>query len=207
MVVSDWEAVVLDIWRAGQRLSAVGPGPVDVHLEHGKRLAAQLSPPRLAIDIGSGAGIPGLVLAGVWPESRWLLLDAAARRVRLLEEAVGRLGWIGRVEVRHGRAEAVAREPEWRGAADLVTARSFGPPAATAECGAGFLAVDGLLVVTEPPDDTPGRWSSSALSQIGLAPVAPAETDVVRIQRLLRVGDVPDSVPRRPGIPQKRPLF
>ena len=50
-----------------------------------------------------------------------------------------------------------------------MTARSFGPPAATAECAAPLLAVGGLLVVSEPPDG-PDRWPADALAALGLEP-------------------------------------
>ncbi len=204
----NWQDILLDVWREGQRLSAVGPGPVEEHLDHGLALAAQLAEPAVAVDIGSGAGIPGLALAGVWSRSRWLLLDASARRVALLQDAVSRLRWSDRVEVRHGRAEDVARDASWRGRADLVTARAFGPPAVTAECGAGFLAPTGVLVVTEPPADTgAGRWPAPGLALLGLRTRPSPVTDTVRVQRLELIDAVPDSVPRRAGMPAKRPRF
>lgn len=202
-----WESVVLDVWRHGQQLSAVGPGPVEAHLAHSRALAAQLDAPSRAVDLGSGAGIPGLALAGWWPGSEWLLIDAAQRRVRLLEEAVLRLGWTERVTVRHGRAEDAGRDRAWRGGADLVTARAFGPPAATAECGAPFLALHGVLVVTEPPTPTDHRWPSAALEALGLTAAPSPDSDQVRVQRLVRTGEVPDRIPRRAGMPVKRPLF
>lgn len=206
-VTDPWVDVVLEAWTEGQRLSAVGPGPVTDHLDHSRALAAQLEPPQVAIDLGSGAGVPGLALAGIWPDSRWTLIDAAQRRVRLLTATIDRLGWGGRVTAIHGRAEDLAHDPALRGVADLVTARSFGPPAVTAECGAGFLADGALLVVTEPPDPGVDRWPADSLAAMSLAPEASPSTDEVRVQRLRRVGPVPDDLPRRPGIPTKRPRF
>lgn len=201
-----WIAGVFAAWEAGQRVSAVGPGPLDDHLAHSRALAAQLEPPAVAVDLGSGAGVPGLALAGLWSESRWTLVDAARRRVRVLVDAIDALGWGGRVTAVHARAEDLARDPAHRGAADLVTARLFGPPAVTAECGAGFLAAGGLLVVTEPPDDD-DRWPVSPLAEMGLNPEPSLPTDQVRIQRLRMIGPLPDGIPRRAGVPAKRPRF
>lgn len=202
----DWTATLFTAWQEGQRLGAVGPGPVSRHLDHAAGLAAQLPIPRRAVDLGAGAGVPGLALAGLWPESEWVLVDAAARRVRLLTATIERLGWESRVRAVHGRAEDVARDIALRGRADLVTARSFGPPATTAECGMGFLAPSGLLVVSEPPDGT-SRWPADGVARLGLALVPSPDTDTVRIQRLRLAGPLPDRYPRRAGVPQRRPLF
>lgn len=203
----DWRTTVLDSWRAGQRLSAVGPGAVEMHLDHSTDLAGQLDEPDRAVDLGSGAGIPGLALAGLWSSSEWLLVEAARRRVQLLDRAVGELGWTDRVTVVHGRAEDVARDPHWRGWADLVTARSFGPPATTAECAMGFLAVAGLLVVTEPPEPDVDRWPNGPLIELGFRPVPSRPTDRIRVQRLRLERPCPAQYPRRAGVPAKRPLF
>src|SRR6266508_923171 len=78
-------------------------------------------------------------------------LDAHRRAQAFLEEAIDRLGLAGRLRAVAGRAEELARDPELRSASDLVVARAFGPPPATAECGAGFLREGGRLVVSEPP--------------------------------------------------------
>ena len=181
----------------------VGPGDPQEHLDHAAALAQVLAPARLAVDLGSGAGIPGLALAGLWPDSVWVLVDAAQRRVRLLEASVDAVGWGARVSVRHGRAEDLARDPALRGNADLVTSRSFGPPAVTAECGAAFLREGGVLAVTEPPGSTGDRWPQAGLDRLGLTALGVRQgVQLLRAQRL-----TPSEFPRRAGVPEKRPIF
>lgn len=178
----------------------VGDDP-RAHLRHAEWLADGLDEPGRALDLGSGAGIPGLALAGIWPRSQWCLVDAAKRRTRFLIDAVERLGWQDRVAVRWGRAEALGRDPDLRGRFDLVTSRSFGPPGAAAECGAPFLRPGGVLAVTQPPGGH--SWPASGLGALGLEPL-PA---VPGMQRLRQIRPVDDRFPRRVGIPTKRPLF
>lgn len=200
---ADWEQILLDCWRTAQQRSVVGPGDPRVHLERARAMAEVLDEPELALDLGSGAGIPGLALAGIWPDSAWILLDGAQRRVNLLMASVTALGWSDRVQVRHGRAEQLGHEPSLRGRVDLVTARSFGPPASTAECGAPFLAEGGILAVTEPPDSTGERWPADGVARLGLA----VEGLRDGVQLLRRRGPLASTYPRRVGLPDKRPLF
>lgn len=201
-----WLDIVLDTWTQGQRLSAVGPGDVRTHVELADGLIADLETPARAVDIGTGAGIPGLLAAGRWPDTEFLLVDAAARRVALVQHAVERLGWGPRVQVIHDRAESVGRMPSWRATADLVLARSFGPPATVAECGAPLLRPGGELVVSEPPEPDPDRWPAAGLSMLGLVTVDEPER-TPRRRRLRLDSPIDDRYPRRPGIPSKRPLF
>ena len=179
-----WVATLLEHWEVGQQMGAVGPGSVRRQFDHATALAAQVAPPRRAVDLGSGAGVPGLALAGHWSDSSWVLIDASARRVRLLSQAIRALNWGDRVRALHARAEDAARHPDLRGSADLVVSRSFGPPAVTAECGVGFLSSEGLLVVTEPPDEGADRWPADGLALLGLEVVAGPDAEPVRIQRL-----------------------
>jgi 16S rRNA (guanine527-N7)-methyltransferase len=128
-------------------------------------------------------------------------VDAAERRCRFLEEAVAELELGARVRVVQGRAEVLGRDPSLRGTCDLVTARSFGPPAVTAECAAPFLAVGGVLLVSEPPAAAP-RWPDE-LATLGLV----AGPRVGGIQVLTQATPCPERFPRRTGVPAKRPLF
>ena len=146
------------------------------------------------------------MLAFLWPETRWVLLDANHRRTSFLRDAAEALGLADRVVVLAERAEVIGQDPAWRASADLVVARAFGSPAVTAECSAPLLRVDGVLVVAEPPGGAPDRWPASGLDLLGLVADGQVTTPAA-LQRLRLTTPCPSRYPRRTGVPQKRPLF
>lgn len=159
------------------------------------------------VDLGSGGGLPALVIARMCPEVRLTLVEAQQRRASFLDEAVDRLGLADRVSVVLDRAERMAREPSQRGRFQAATARAFGPPAVVAECAAPLLEQGGVLVVSEPPSGVSSdRWPAEGLAALGMGPArldAQGRRFVVVPQRR----PCPERFPRRVGVPAKRPLF
>jgi 16S rRNA (guanine527-N7)-methyltransferase len=186
-----------------QRLGFLGPGPVQEHLEQAEAFVQAVSEPRRALDLGSGGGIPGLPLALRWPSSQWVLLDSSDRRTAFLEQAVHDLDMADRVAVITQRAEEAGRAPALRAQFEVVVSRSFGRPAVTAECGGAFVGVGGVLIVSEPPTESPDRWPVDGLAALGLED----QGRTGRVRVLLRTSPVPDGVPRRVGVPAKRPRW
>ncbi len=196
-----------DVLERAHRLGFLGPGPIDPHVDHARAFARAVPvAPEQAADLGSGGGVPALVLVEAWPQSRWWLVESRERRAAFLHEAVAAMGATGRIEVLHRRAEDVGRDPERRERCALVTARSFGPPPVTAECAAALLAPDGLLVVSEPPDARANRWPRGPLRQLGLVPARTLEGPP-RLQVLRRDGACPPGYPRASGRAKRRPLW
>ncbi|HEY3140570.1 MAG TPA: RsmG family class I SAM-dependent methyltransferase [Acidimicrobiales bacterium] len=187
----------------------LGPAPIAVGVAHARGFMVEIPAPERLVDLGSGGGLPGLVLADCWPKAQVFLVESNQQRCQFLAEAVERLGFGDRVVVLQERAETTGRRPELRGTIDLVVARGFGPPAVTAECGAPLLGVGGRLVVSEPPAEVPGeapRWPSEALAELGLAPDRVWATEF-HYRSLAQVRPCPERYPRRVGIPAKRPLY
>jgi 16S rRNA (guanine527-N7)-methyltransferase len=145
------------------------------------------------------------VLLEHWHEARAVLLDSRRRSGEFLRVAVEDLDLGSRVEVVEGRAEVEARTPALRAGFDLVVARSFGPPAVTAECAVGFLEPGGTLLVAEPPDPEPGRWPTDGLAQLGLARLDLVREGGFGVARLRAPDDAGERWPRR--APAKRPLW
>ena len=196
------------VLERSRRLGFLGPGSVRVKEEHalGFALGPAITAPNRMVDLGSGGGVPGLVLAARWPEAQVVLLDAPERRCAFLTEAVADLGWQARVRVVRARAEQAGRDPELRAAADLVVARGFGPPAVTAECAAPLLAEGGRLVVSEPPDVDADRWPQEGLAKLGLTSEAEWR-EPFHYRSFHQERPCPEIYPRRTGVPAKRPLF
>ncbi len=155
--------LLIPVLEQARALGFLGPGPVATHIRHAEGFVATAeqtlgrSPGRFA-DLGTGGGVPGLVLAACWPEAEGVFVETGQRRCVWLREAIDDLAFVGRIEVVEARAEAIGRPGAYREGFELVTARSFAGPAITAEIGAGLLAVGGVLVVSEPPDSDGSRW-------------------------------------------------
>ncbi len=184
-------------------------------MEHARAFAeaaeasGAVSVPARVLDLGSGGGVPALVLAVRWKTSGFVLVESRARRSAFLARAVGELGLRERVTVLGERAEIVGRTPGRRGAFDLVTARSFAAPPVVAECAAPFLEVGGLLIVSEPPEETGGvsrRWPGEGLAVLGLGG-AETVTSSFRFVVVRQQQPCPPRFPRRVGVPAKRPIF
>lgn len=197
------DALLAQLDRA-RALGFLGPGPVERHIEHAAGFLDALGATSgTVVDLGSGGGVPGLIIGVARPDLALVLVDAAATRCRFLQSAVERLGL--HATVVEGRAELIGRGPH-RGTADAVVARSFGPPAATAECAAPLLRAGGLLVVSEPPEPDPSRWPADGVACLGME-VGPRSPGSPVVQLLRQVAVCPDAYPRRDGLPAKRPLF
>jgi 16S rRNA (guanine527-N7)-methyltransferase len=220
------------VLKDARALGFLGPGPIDPHLLHAEgfvtliRARSTPATPRI-LDLGSGGGLPGLVVATELPAVTMVLLEANERRAQFLDRAVVACGLQSRVSVHHQRAEEAGRNPSLRGTFDGVVVRSFGPPAVVAECAAPLLRVDGWLIVSEPPvnsvEDAEGertggpsaermsseereRWPAEQLSEFGLV-AEEFVKDGFGYQILRQRSACPDRFPRRNGVPSKKPLF
>ncbi len=191
------EEVLLEGIRAGQFGGESKP-----HGDHAMGFVAFSDDPNKdftghVVDIGSGAGLPGLILADAFPGTTWSLIERRGGRTELLSRAIHRLELVNRVEV-ITEDVAVAARALLRGQADWVTARSFGPPGDTAECAAPFLRVGGSLLVSEPFDgDIEARWPADGLDTVGLEYVSTWTTPLGKYARFRRTAG------ERPGLPRR----
>jgi len=130
-------------------------------------LTGVFTPGVRVVDVGTGAGFPGVPLKLARPDLRLVLLDATLKRVRFLQEVVAHFGWAD-VEAVHGRAEELARRPGWAGAFDVVTARAVAQLDKLVTWCVPLLRPGGHLVAMKGPDvDAELKAAGKALKRLG----------------------------------------
>lgn len=164
------------------------------------------------LDVGAGAGFPGLALAIALPAWRVTLVEATGKKVRFLEAVIADLGLPNATAV-VGRAEEVAHQPAYRGRFDMVTARALAALPTLLEYCAPFARVGGYVVAPKKgelaEEITRGRRAALALGARLLAPI-PVTLPALADDRLLLAAQqerpCPPQYPRPAGAPAKRPL-
>ncbi len=146
---------------------AIGERSLPVAVAHADRFARAVpgTATRLA-DLGSGGGLPGLVVAVRCPWLMVTLVERRTRRADLLRRAVRSLRLDERVVVVGDDVRVVAETAPH--SFDVVTARSFAAPPITVRWAGELLVGGGLLIVSEPPDDVGNRWPAELVAAAGL---------------------------------------
>ena len=157
------------------------------------------------VDCGTGAGVPGVLLALELPESRWRLVDAQERRCELAQLAVAAAGLVDRVTVDHATLEDIARS-ELRESCQGAVARSFGPASELAECGLPLLAIGATLVLSVSAT-TRRQWQRLPLAErTGCKMVESWSTPHGSYVAVTRTGATPCEIPRRRAARVRSPL-
>lgn len=168
--MSAGDRTVADVLADAQRLGTLGSQPVDEVIAHSRLfLPALVGLSGRVIDIGTGAGVPGLVLAEARHDLEFVLVDRREARADALRRAVAALGWTNRVRVVCADTADLGRDPEYSGTCVAVVSRGFGPPVTTLTEGRRFLTMGGVLVVSEPPVTDPDRWPLATLESLGFS--------------------------------------
>jgi 16S rRNA (guanine527-N7)-methyltransferase len=164
------------------------------------------------VDLGSGAGFPGLPMRIADPGLQLTLIEANARRCRFLEAAVDALG-LDQVAVVQARAEDVGRNPALRATFDLAVARALAPLAVLVEYALPLLRDRGVLAATKgsrvAEELVEARAAIVALDGTVDAVLPLAVTSGAAPQQVVivkRSGMLDDRFPRRAGMPSRRPL-
>jgi 16S rRNA (guanine527-N7)-methyltransferase len=149
------------------------------------RELAGTAAPRTLLDVGTGGGFPGAVLACVWPEAKCLLIDGTGKKVRAVADALSAAG-IGNAETMQVRASQLpALRPDTRGAFELATARAVAPAEELLRETRHLIASRGFLFAMkgpEPPREEIVAGEAEA-RRCGLNPLSPRTTNVPGLER------------------------
>jgi 16S rRNA (guanine527-N7)-methyltransferase len=175
------------------------------------RSALDQAKPRV-IDVGTGAGFPGIPLKLVCPRLQLTLLEATGKKISFLQHLIDRLG-LEQVTPLHGRAEELGHDPAHRQSYDLALARAVAEMAAVAEYTLPFCKVGGWVIAQKGEAGGAEAWTANrAIQLLGgeLSRVLPVELPGLPEDRSLiiveKVAPTPPAYPRRAGIPTRRPL-
>ena len=164
------------------------------------------------IDVGSGAGLPGIPLKILFREMRLVLLEATAKKAAFLEHRKRQLG-LDDIEIVVGRAEEVAHQVQYREQFDVVLSRAVASLPTLAELTLPFCAIGGSFIAQKKGDITLEiSQASRAISLLGGSMREVKRVDLTEFgdERWLviidKISPTPPQYPRRPGMPNKRPI-
>ena len=165
------------------------------------------------IDVGTGAGLPGIPLKILLPNIKLVLLDATAKKAAFLHHLKPKLG-LDDIEIVVGRAEDVAHQNQYREKFDIVLSRAVALLPTIVELTLPFCAIGGSFIAQKKGAlDLEISQAAKAISLLGgnLREVKKVALEEFTDERWLIIIDkvlpTPQRYPRRPGIPAKRPIL
>lgn len=164
------------------------------------------------LDVGTGAGFPGIPLKIICPECRVVLLDSLAKRVTFLNEVISKLG-LNDITATHGRAEDIARDNNYRESFDIVVSRAVANLSTLSEYCLPFVKVKGDFVSYKSGNiEEEINLGKKAIDVLGgkigeVQKFIPPDTDFERsLVFINKVKTTSKKYPRKAGTPSKEPI-
>ncbi|MEY8430349.1 16S rRNA (guanine(527)-N(7))-methyltransferase RsmG [Lachnospiraceae bacterium 48-42] len=168
---------------------------------------------KAVMDVGTGAGFPGMPLKIIYPELKITLLDSLNKRVKFLNEVIRQLE-LKNIDAIHGRAEDIGKNENYREKYDLCVSRAVANLATLSEYCMPFVRVGGVFVSYKSGDiDEEVLKSKKAISLFGgkideVVKFQLPGTDINRaFVKIKKIKGTPKKYPRKSGIPSKEPLY
>ena len=169
-------------------------------------------PKKRIIDVGTGAGMPGIIIKICFPDSNIVLFDSLKKRLNFLDEVISELS-LKNIYTLHGRAEDIGRDNKYRQSFDLVVSRAVANMSTLSEYCIPLLKKSGIFLPYKSGDiDTELKESEKAIKILGgtcreVIKYNLPETDMKRSLLIIEKSvNTPKAYPRRAGIPAKEPL-
>ena len=165
------------------------------------------------IDVGTGAGFPGIVLKIVYPQLSVVLLDSLNKRVNFLKNVITELG-LTDISAIHGRAEDIARNKDYREKFDLCVSRAVANMSSLSEYCLPFVKVGGRFIPYKADGcDEEVKTASKAVNILGgkirkIESYVIPDTDICRKFVVIdKLRNTSAKYPRKAGLPTKEPLI
>jgi len=165
------------------------------------------------IDVGTGAGLPGIPVKILLPDIHLVLLEATVKKASFLDHIKHKLG-LNNVEIVVGRAEKAAHDTRYREKFDVVVSRAVAPLPSLVELALPFCAIGGIFIAQKK--GTVEREHSQATRAIKLLGGKLRAVENIPLEEFVeeryllvldKLSPTPEQYPRRPGIPAKRPIL
>lgn len=164
------------------------------------------------IDIGTGAGFPGIPLKLLNKEKEFILVDSLNKRVKFLEEVVNQLN-INNIEVIHARVEDLSKNNKYRENIDIATSRAVANLSTLLEYMLPFVKINGVCICMKGPKISEEiNGAKNAIEILGgkiekIENINLPDTDIERnIVIVKKIRPTPNKYPRKAGMPAKEPL-
>lgn len=174
---------------------------IEKYIEKGKKV----------IDVGTGAGFPGIPLSIVKEELEVTLLDSLNKRIHFLEEIIGLLE-LKRIRAVHGRVEEFAKDKKERESYDVATSRAVAPLNVLLEYLLPLVKIGGICICMKGSNTEEIKEAKNALKVLGgeikkVETITLPESDISRnIILVKKIKETPLKYPRKPGTPSKEPI-
>lgn len=153
-------AALVPVLRAAQKIGALSGAPIEQIISHALWFARGIpGSAKRVIDLGSGAGVPGLIVAFERPELELVLVDRRSGRTDSLARSVLALNLASRVSVKCSEIADLARDSKFSKQFDAAISRGLGPPLETLRLSRDLVKAGGVVIISEPPPTTQSRWS------------------------------------------------
>jgi 16S rRNA (guanine527-N7)-methyltransferase len=187
--------------REAQRIGMLGARPIPEVIAHAESFVAALPDNvRTVVDLGTGAGVPGLILAVARPHLRVTMVDRREKRTDFVHRAIRALDLHDTARVVCADVETLTNDRHWMGSFDAAVSRGFTAPYTTVLWAARLVRPGGWVLVSEPPATAANRWEPRQLAAIGVStPTRHGAVAVFHVEHRDPSGGTPTD-PSRPAV-------